>query len=820
MSIFSGKIKNKIKKGIATLCAVTLFAGVTPLWANENIGAAVEKGFEVLVEPTLVYDYVYGFYDGASWVRDDDGNYGVINLKGEEIVDCKYDSISVSDDGHYFYIYDYEQPFVGLMDTKGQVLIPFSERFDYIYKSYGNVYTAESQDKVAFYISDSTGLKQVLEVNNNVNGKERYAYMLTDDLIEVVEYWEEENEEFSDYTYYKIEGNTVKQVFTEWDYVRELGKPQADYYLADNEYILNRDYNLIWQIDPGDRAIYLGNNYLYVEDGENIRLLDISKKTTVEMEYYDDLIYLKDNLFLATKYEGDFEEDDEVNCSYMIIDNEGEVIAQFENDAEEMWLEPVGNYFIDYYCNDLYNYEGEFVASYEYIRFLDGTDNFIVMEDGEYLLLDGNLNKIKSIDNYETITMGNPMILATDGFGNTSYIGTDGNTLLTIENGNGYLTNASYARYYDEYKYKNCNGELNDGVIPVEFGDKWGIYKITSENAYISRDAIPGGNRCDRAKQKFEPDWQIINPDGKKIEYPNYKAQWTSYFGQNAGWYEGAIGELTSQTGNSFVAKMDMIGWGGVWGAQVRDDNIEAKKGKDYVIKFTMKSKDIDKWVFVSLTNSKGKTCFGDWIHLETGKEYKYEKIVRLGRDASRLNIAFGGEFGDRVGEEEIYQLIEGNIVPYDEDSAYATTIVCTDFCFGEVNLGGSEEETTTSEKETTTVVKETTTSVKETTTAAKEIKKAVKAPANTKISKLTAGKKKVKLTIKKVKKVKGYLIQYGTDSKFKKYKNKYIQNTTVTIKKLKSKKKYYFRVKAYVMNGKEKVLSKKWSKVKKVTVK
>ena len=36
----------------------------------------------------------------------------------------------------------------------------------------------------------------------------------------------------------------------------------------------------------------------------------------------------------------------------------------------------------------------------------------------------------------------------------------------------------------------------------------------------------------------------------------------------------------------------------------------------------------------------------------------------------------------------------------------------------------------------------------------------------------------------------------------------------------IKSKKTYYFRVKAYKMNGKKKVLSKKWSAVKKVKVK
>ena len=46
------------------------------------------------------------------------------------------------------------------------------------------------------------------------------------------------------------------------------------------------------------------------------------------------------------------------------------------------------------------------------------------------------------------------------------------------------------------------------------------------------------------------------------------------------------------------------------------------------------------------------------------------------------------------------------------------------------------------------------------------------------------------------------------------------LQKNRTTIKKLKSKKIYYFRVKAYKMNGKKKVFSKKWSAVKKVKVK
>lgn len=78
---------------------------------------------------------------------------------------------------------------------------------------------------------------------------------------------------------------------------------------------------------------------------------------------------------------------------------------------------------------------------------------------------------------------------------------------------------------------------------------------------------------------------------------------------------------------------------------------------------------------------------------------------------------------------------------------------------------------------------------------------------------------KKLKLTIKKAKNIKGYQVQYATDKKFKKKKALTTKKTSITIKKLSKKKTYYVRVRAYVLNGKKKVYG-KWSKVKKVKIK
>lgn len=95
------------------------------------------------------------------------------------------------------------------------------------------------------------------------------------------------------------------------------------------------------------------------------------------------------------------------------------------------------------------------------------------------------------------------------------------------------------------------------------------------------------------------------------------------------------------------------------------------------------------------------------------------------------------------------------------------------------------------------------------------------------KLHKLKAKKKGIKVSWKKVSGASGYQIQYSLNKKFKKgkkYKTKSVlvkkgKTTKKVLKKLKSKKTYYVRVRAYVVvNGVKKFSA--WSKKKKVKVK
>ncbi len=92
-------------------------------------------------------------------------------------------------------------------------------------------------------------------------------------------------------------------------------------------------------------------------------------------------------------------------------------------------------------------------------------------------------------------------------------------------------------------------------------------------------------------------------------------------------------------------------------------------------------------------------------------------------------------------------------------------------------------------------------------------------------LSQINAGKKSITLSWNKSKGkgLKGYEIQYSTDKKFKKNSktvtiNK-IKTTSRTIKKLKSKRKYYVRIRTFKKSKGEKVYS-KWSKTKSIKVK
>ena len=84
-------------------------------------------------------------------------------------------------------------------------------------------------------------------------------------------------------------------------------------------------------------------------------------------------------------------------------------------------------------------------------------------------------------------------------------------------------------------------------------------------------------------------------------------------------------------------------------------------------------------------------------------------------------------------------------------------------------------------------------------------------------IKKIKAKRKSLKITWKKVKHITGYKIQYSLNKRFKKAKTIMIKKSSIVskkIKKLKRKKKYYIRVRTYVVIG-DNIYQTEWSKKK-----
>lgn len=153
---------------------------------------------------------------------------------------------------------------------------------------------------------------------------------------------------------------------------------------------------------------------------------------------------------------------------------------------------------------------------------------------------------------------------------------------------------------------------------------------------------------------------------------------------------------------------------------------------------------------------------------------------------------------------------------PLGDNAAYRSVIVMV--------KGTKQDEVNDSKPATKPSESATTPSTTQPTTKPNTTKntKTVK-PKKTSIKKLSKGKKKFTVTWAKVSGVKGYQIQYSSDKKFKK-NNKSVtvtkqKTTKATVKKLKSKKKYYVRVRTYkTVNGKK--IYSSWSKVKSVKTK
>jgi len=352
---------------------------------------------------------------------------------------------------------------------------------------------------------------------------------------------------------------------------------------------------------------------------------------------------------------------------------------------------------------------------------------------------------------------------------------------------------------------------------------------------------------------------------------------WTSYFSADEDWWEGASGSMTVNTPTSFTAAMSVVGWGGCWGGLVYK-SVNIKKDYTYNISFDIQSSKVLKFVYVKIADGENVAdsfwvkCPG-W-----NQTVRVDRYFTAKSDANRITFGIGGEPGDRAGMdadgEYRYEVFDSQnfgikhqqLAEYDcfGDFSSLTDITVSNFklqqapkpipkddvkatAFGNqvalewkdqvkgqkynVYLDGQKIASSLSGKSYIInnvpyglhkVSVSTVSNGKESSRTTIIVKVNGKGKIiNTKtikLKKLKAKKRALVIKWKRRKDVTGYQIQYSLKKNFKKKakKIKIVKATTSkkTIKGLKSKKKYYVRIRSFI-NSYGKSYYSKWSKKK-----
>ena len=301
---------------------------------------------------------------------------------------------------------------------------------------------------------------------------------------------------------------------------------------------------------------------------------------------------------------------------------------------------------------------------------------------------------------------------------------------------------------------------------------------------------------------------------------PDIGGLWQSYFGANDGsWFEGAIGTLSNNTESAFKADMTQVGWGGVWGGQVKK-SINVKKGQKYNISFNAKSTKCNKYIYIKIATDDN-LAKGFWVYLPKGKNVIVNEDFIAEADADQITFGIGGDPGDREGVDGDasvrYAIFDQQFAPTSHvqltnldcegDFSRVTSIEISDYI-----LSGKSE---TTSAETTKNV-ETTKNI-ETTNKTPTNNGITKNTKKTSIKSIKSKKKSLKVSWKRVAGVNGYQLQYSRKKSMKGAKLVTIKKATTVskkIKKLKKKKKYYLRIRTFILIKGKKLYS-PWSAIK-----
>ena len=300
-SPIASKTNNSTIKKTDTVKADNVNKPNEKLFVNEidgKYGFINAKGEQII---ECKFDSVGGFSGGLATVKKD-GKYGYINTKGEQVVECKFDEASgfseglaaVEKDGKYGYI-----------NTKGEQVIEC--KFDDANGFKEGLATV--RNNYSGFTINAKGNFVVYDENNNrieISGKFDEAYSFTEGLAKV--------KKGSKYGFINTKGEQV--IECKFDYADDFREGLARVKKGYDDFTINTKGNFV-VFDEDNNQIEVikevldksGNNFLLSKSDDKFGLLDSNYNVLIKNKLYGEFEVVQrmnENTFLIKMAEKEF----------------------------------------------------------------------------------------------------------------------------------------------------------------------------------------------------------------------------------------------------------------------------------------------------------------------------------------------------------------------------------------------------------------------------------------------------------------------------------------------------------------------------------
>ena len=221
---------------------------------------------------------------------------------------------------------------------------------------------------------------------------------------------------------------------------------------------------------------------------------------------------------------------------------------------------------------------------------------------------------------------------------------------------------------------------------------------------------------------------------------------------------------------------------------------------------------NVDKRVYVKVTNSAEESLAGGYIDLKANVPYNYSTSLTLKEDyddSISLKFGFGKTDGDTIADNGSAKIVVSNV-------SFVTKTKIPDPSY---QVPTTTKAPTTTKVPTTTKAPTTTTTTTSGNVETPVIKKVIPAKVSIKKIKRAKTNRKATITFRKAKNAHFYQVSYSTNKRFKKAKKRKTYSLRYVIKSLKANKKYYVKVRAVRYDDDGKTVYGKWSNRKVVKV-